>query len=112
MKKTFPAIVLLLVIGLTNAQASGGRNEHEPVTSKKSSTVVVQNILSDRLPSRLLNPIKKNYKDYWITDLNKKTGNGKTSYCITVENADKKITMNATPSGNWAVTRVITKGDL
>jgi len=111
MKKTFPAIVLLLVI-VTNAQASGGRNEHEPVASKKSSTVVVQNILSDRLPSRLLNPIKKNYKDFWITDLNKKTGNGKISYCITVENADKKITMSATPSGNWAVTRVITKADL
>lgn len=107
MKKTIPSIVFLLVIGLTSVQASGGRNE--PVSSKKSSTVVVRNILSDRLPTRLLTPIKNNYKDYWITDLNKRTSNGKVSYCITVENADKKITMSATAATNWSVMRVVTK---
>jgi len=109
MKKIIPSIALLLIVGLTNVQAAGGKNGVAP--SKKSSAVV-QNILSDRLPARLLSPIKKNYKDYWITDLNKKTSNGKVSYCITMENADRKITMNATPSANWSVTRVVTKETL
>jgi len=110
MKQRISAIVLLLAIGITHVQASEGKNETDP--AKKSSTVVVQNILSDRLPARLLSPIKKTYKDYWITDLNKRTNNGKVSYCITVENADKKITMSATPATNWSVTRVTVKDDL
>ena len=45
----------------------------------------------------------------WISDLYKKTVNGKASYCITLENADKKVTLNATPSTTWFVTRVVSK---
>ncbi|HXB92601.1 MAG TPA: hypothetical protein VNU72_09940 [Puia sp.] len=100
MKSTIPAIVLILTIGLTNARANGGGD------------VAVHNIVSDRLPARLLTSIKKNYKDFWITDLYKKTSNGRSSYCITVENADKKITLNATPTTNWSVTRVVSKDDV
>jgi hypothetical protein len=99
MKKTIPAIVLILTIGLTNARATGGGD------------VAVRNILSDRLPARLLTSIKKNYKDYWITDLYKKTSNGKSSYCITIENADKKITLSATPTTGWSVTRIVSKDE-
>jgi hypothetical protein len=110
MKQRFFSIVVLLAAGFTQVQASEGKNENDP--AKKSSTVVVQNILSDRLPARLLTPIKKTYKDYWITDLNKRTNNGKVSYCITVENADKKITMSATPASSWSVTRVTLKDAL
>ena len=107
MKKTIPSIVLLLSIGFTNARATGGV-KNETASSKKSAPVV-HNILSTQLPSRLLTGIKKNYKDYWITDLYKKTVNGKASYSITVENADKKVTLNATPSTTWLVTRVVSK---
>jgi hypothetical protein len=109
MKTIIPSIGLLLIIGLGNVQAANGGDE---LTPSKKNTAVVQNILSDRLPVRLLSPIKKNYKNYWITDLNKTTSNGKTSYCITMENPDKKITMSATASKNWSVTRVITKDAL
>ena len=107
MKKTIPSIVLLLIIGLTNARATGGV-KNEAASSKKSSAVV-RNILSDQLPTRLLTGIRKNYKNYWISDLYKKTINGRSSYCITVENADKKVTLNATPSTSWMVTRVVAK---
>ena len=107
MKKTIPSIVLLLVIGLTNARATGGvKNE---AASSKKSIPAVHNILSDQLPTRLLTGIRKNYKSYWISDLYKKTINGRASYCITVENADKKVTLNATPSTTWLVTRVVSK---
>jgi len=112
MKKTIPSIVLLLIIGLTNARATGGV-KNEAASSKKSSAVkssaVVHNILSDQLPVRLRTGIKKNYSNYWISDLYKKTVNGKASYCITVENADKKVTLNATPSTTWLITRVVSK---
>jgi hypothetical protein len=107
MKKTIPSIVLLLTIGLTNARATGGV-KNEAATSKKSSPAI-HNILSDQLPARLLTGIRKNYKSYWISDLYKKTINGRASYCITVENADKKVTLNATPSTTWLVTRVVSK---
>jgi hypothetical protein len=107
MKKTIPSIVLLLVIGLTNARATGGV-KNEAASSKKSSAVV-HNILSDQLPARLRTGIKKNYSNYWISDLYKKTVNGKASYCITLENADKKVTLNATPSTPWSVTKVVSK---
>jgi hypothetical protein len=105
MKKLIPSIVLLLTIGLTNARATGNGDAG-------GGDVVVHNILSDRLPARLLTSIKKNYKDYCITDLYKKTSNGKEYYCFTVENADKKITMNATPSTNWSVTSVVAKDEV
>jgi len=106
MKKTIPTIALLFIIGVSSVKASGGGNEFG---DSKKSEPVVHNILSDRLPSRLLTSIKKDYKDYWITNLYKTSSNGKTSYCITVENADQKIVMNAAGSSNWAVTQVITK---
>jgi len=108
MKKTIPSIVLLLTIGLTNARATGGV-KNEAASSKKSSPVVHVNILSDQLPARLRTGIKKNYSSYWISDLYKKTINGRASYCITLENADKKVTLNATPPTTWAVTRVVAK---
>jgi uncharacterized alpha/beta hydrolase family protein len=110
MKKTIPSIVLLLIIGLTNARATGGV-KNETATSKKSPAVV-HNILSDQLPTRLLTGIKRNYKNYWISDLYRKTVNGRASYCITVENADKKVTLNATPSTTWFVTRIISKEEV
>ena len=106
MKKIISSIAVLIVIGASHAMASGDGNGSVPL---KKSEPVVRNILSDRLPARLLTPIKKDYKDYWITNLYKTTSNGKTSYCITVENADKKIVMNATGSSSWAVMQVITK---
>jgi hypothetical protein len=109
MKKTIPSIVLLLIIGLTNARATGGVKN--VAASSKKSSAVVHNILSDKLPTRLLTGIRKNYKNYWISDLYKKTINGRSSYCITVENADKKVTLNASPSTSWLVTRVVAKDE-
>jgi len=107
MKKIIFGILVLSVFGFSNVQASGGKKQ--PNSARRSTAAVTRNILSDRLPARLLAPIKKTYKDYWITDLNQTTSNGKNSYCITVENADKKITMSATASKSWSVTRVVAK---
>ncbi len=107
MKKTVLPIVLLMTILSANSYASGN-----PVTgggaNSKKSTVVVRNIVSDKLPSKLLKAIKKEYKDYWITRLYKEDVNGKISYHITIENPDQIVTLSAA-STNWSVVRVHSK---
>jgi hypothetical protein len=109
--KTICATLLLLAIGFSHATANHGSISNDHVSSKKNAPApaTVRNILSDQLPPRLLSVIRKNYKAYWITSLYKKVINGKSCYCITVENADQKVTLNATPSTTWSITRVVAK---
>ncbi|MBS1566296.1 MAG: hypothetical protein JST39_18075 [Bacteroidetes bacterium] len=106
MKKIIPSIAMLLIAGFSHVQAASGGNESP---SEKSSATATQHILSDRLPARLLSPVKKNFKSTWITDLSKTTVNGKVVYRITVEDADKKTTMSATAGSSWSVTNVENK---
>ena len=108
MKKTILSIVLCMIIGATQAHSTKTYLTDEGSPAKKSAPVV-RNILSDKLPARLLTTIKKSYKDYWITALYKEVSNGKTSYHITVENADKVVTLSANPGTSWSVTRVVPK---
>ncbi|MDO6431714.1 hypothetical protein Q4E93_14010 [Flavitalea sp. BT771] len=108
MKKSIFPIVLCLTLGTVHAHANNGNFNNEGERSKKSNTVV-RNILSDKLPSKLLASIKKEYKDYWITALSKEEASGKISYHITVENADQIISLSATRSSGWAVARIVPK---
>jgi len=39
--------------------------------------------------------VKRNYSDFWISDLFEVNSNGETNYYITLENADKKITLRS-----------------
>jgi hypothetical protein len=50
------------------------------------------------LPLALQNNLKKNYENYWVSDLFEAVKNDETSYYITVENADTKIVLRS--SGN------------
>jgi hypothetical protein len=68
-----------------------------------------KNILSDKLPTNLRTKIRNNYKDYWITDLYKQKVNGKVSYHITVENAEKVIKLSTAQSGTWSIVHVVPK---
>jgi len=106
MKKPFLAVALCMAIVSTNAFAADRTltNEGTP----KKSTAVVNNILSDKLPAKLLTSIKKDYKNYWITGLYKEVSNGKISYHITVENADQIIKLSAART-NWSVDRTVSK---
>lgn len=54
------------------------------------------------LPLNLLNSLKKNYSDYWISDLFEVAKNDGTTYYVTLEDADMKIILKAS-SGNWTV---------
>ena len=108
MKKTILPIVLFISILSYDAHAANRFLSGGGVPSKKNSPVV-QNILSDKLPAKLLTTIKKDYKSYWITGLYKEDVSGKTSYHITIENADQTVVMTATHAGNWSVLRVVPK---
>jgi hypothetical protein len=62
---------------------------------------VTRNIKSNQLPIQLLLDLKRDYANYWITDLFEFNGDGSNSYYITLENADTSITLRASSSDNW-----------
>lgn len=62
---------------------------------------VTRNIRSSQLPIQLLLDLKRDYANYWITDLFEFNGDGSNSYYVTLENADTSITLRASSSDNW-----------
>ena len=64
---------------------------------------VVRNILSDKLPINLLASLKKDYDEYWITDLFEISADNETTYYVTVENSNKKIVLKSDGTSYWNV---------
>jgi hypothetical protein len=64
---------------------------------------VTRNITSDQLPISLLLDVKKDFTNYWITDLFELTGDGASNYYITLENADQRITLRSNGTDHWDV---------
>ena len=62
---------------------------------------VVHNITSAQLPITLLMDIKKNYQDYWITDLFEISGEGTSSYFVTLQSADQTIVLKSDGAQSW-----------
>ena len=63
---------------------------------------VVRNITSDQLPINLLSSLKKEYGEYWISDLFEIVSDDQTSYYITLENSDKKIVLKSQGTEFWS----------
>jgi hypothetical protein len=63
---------------------------------------VTRNISSLQLPITLQTSLKKSYESYWISDLFELSDDTGTSYYVTVENGDAKITLRSTVNG-WTV---------
>ena len=53
--------------------------------------------------------LKKNYKDYWISNLFEVAKDNDTAYYITVEDADAKMVLKATDGRNWNVFKKVKK---
>jgi hypothetical protein len=70
-------------------------------SDKGELLAVTRNIKSSQLPIQLLLDLKRDYANYWITDLFEFNGDGTNSYYITVENADSVVTLRANSSDNW-----------
>ena len=60
-------------------------------------------ISSLQLPLHLHSSLKKHYSQKWITDLFELTNDDGTSYYITVEDADTKLVLKATPGSDWHI---------
>jgi hypothetical protein len=61
---------------------------------------LTRNISSLQLPIALQANLKKNYENFWISDLFEMTNEEGTSYYVTVENADTKLVLKSN-SQNW-----------
>ena len=64
---------------------------------------VTRNLVASQLPITLLSEIKKNYGEYWISDLFEMSSNDETTYYITLENGDQKLVMKSDDSRSWEV---------
>jgi len=107
---------LFLLIGLAQASASGlgsAISGHNPaamdLSLAKGQPGAEHNILSSQLPGALLTDIKKEYKDYWITECSEKDKKKKADYFITLENTDQIVQLRSSDSENWVLTNTSVK---
>ena len=66
---------------------------------------IARNIPFSSLPLMLQIEQKKDYKDFWITEIYELAKTEGTRYYITLENAGKVIKLGSTGSDNWEVVR-------
>jgi len=62
---------------------------------------VTRNLLSTELPINLQTSLKRDYADYWITDLFEYAKKETSGYYVTVENGDQRITLQSNDGRNW-----------
>jgi hypothetical protein len=62
---------------------------------------VIRNIVSGQLPINLLSDLKKNYSNYWISDLFEMASDNSTSYYVTVQNGDQTVVLKSIGSTGW-----------
>jgi hypothetical protein len=62
---------------------------------------VSRNILTNQLPLIQLLRLKKEYAEYWISDLFELDTDSESSYYITLENADSKLILRSNCTDGW-----------
>ena len=70
---------------------------------------LVRNIQFSSLPLMLQLDLKKNYKDYWISQICELSNKEGTQYYLTLENADMTTKLRSTGSNDWYVASKGTK---
>jgi hypothetical protein len=73
---------------------------------------VTRNITTNQLPMGLLTDVKKNYANYWISDLFEMVADNETSYYVTLESADSRVVLKSTDSTTWQVYKKEKKNDI
>lgn len=64
---------------------------------------VTRNILSSQLPVNLMMHLKNDYNGYWITELFEMNGDDRSSYYVSLESADRKLTLRSIDGNSWEV---------
>jgi hypothetical protein len=62
---------------------------------------MTRNITSSQLPIVLLNDLKKEYSNFWITDLFEMAAGNETAYYVTLESADSIVVLKSNNSTSW-----------
>jgi hypothetical protein len=71
---------------------------------------IAGNLSPVSLPENLRLEIKKNYSNYWITDLFKYRNADENGFVITLEGADKVIVLKALDDQGWQVYKTVARG--
>ena len=66
-----------------------------------------RNILSDQLPVRLQIALKKQYSNFWITELSEVSIDGETAYYMTLQDASKIIVLKSGTFSEWEVQKTL-----
>lgn len=67
-----------------------------------------KHIASTQLPAALQLALKNRFGNYWIADVIEQSGQAGAVYQLTMENGNKKVTLNAT-GGNWQTVKTTNK---
>lgn len=59
-----------------------------------------KHIISTSLPVSLQLGLKDGYADYWIADVQEKSGQGGAAYVLTLENAERQVVLKSV-GGKW-----------
>jgi hypothetical protein len=59
-------------------------------------------ISTTQLPINLMSSVKKNFSDYWVSDLFELNNKSGSSYYITLQNADYVVILKSTNGENWS----------
>jgi len=86
-----------------------GQHVNAFYNTEGSLMAMTRYISSLDLPLSLQTNLKKEYSNYWISDLFEVSNSEGTTYYITVENADQKITLKSASGENWRTYKKNTK---
>ena len=64
---------------------------------------VSRNLVSSQLPINLLADLKKNYSDFWISDLFEIATKTDTGYYVTIQNGDYTIVLKSNGANGWEI---------
>jgi hypothetical protein len=70
---------------------------------------VVRNILSDHLPILLHTELRKEYKEFWVTDLFEMASEDQTTYWCSIESPDMTLILHSDGNDHWSVYKRIKK---
>ena len=70
-------------------------------TSNGDLIGVVRNLLSDKLPISLMEDLRLNYSDYWITDLFEFASESGSTYYVTLQTANETLTLKSEGTSGW-----------
>ena len=64
---------------------------------------ISRNILVNQLPLNLQAEVKKNYSSSWVTEMFEIAKENETSYYVTLETADQKVSLKSADGNSWTV---------